>query len=504
MKSGIPIIRLTTILLLPITLVLIVMTILMVWSAIQEVDRGVEAQLESVVEAVSLAGIADSLDWSVRLEELALRNEYDRIWILDHSWLILASNLSSEVGSTVEDRWQQLLEGKEDTLVQEEVPWGQRTILFSARWSIKNNLWTAVLYDNSDTQSLLRWRIVRIIAVNYLIWLVMAGIMLYLVRRNISRPLSRVEQATIRLLEGEEIQEAKLKRLVLESGRTVGGIVGNVTELIRNRQLMEQRLQNAGILYATLFDLLPDMVLVISMDGTILEANRSFCNVLGFSQSTIRGTTVKTLSAHVPADALLAFGRKCREQNCKIENLDFLFRSRDGKEVPANVTVQGVNYHGGPAIYVIATDRRDIQSLYKQLAAFNDTVELMVDERTEQTRQSAAYWTALTRLNGVLLGIFNYEGLTVHWSEKTKERTGFPMSDVPDVSHFVKKLIPEAEHQGLFYNWIMQKGHESFVCTVNTKTNISLQVAWTKIDIRDGQKRALHVIIGIEQGELLA
>jgi len=499
MHSGIPIVRFTTILLLPITLVIVVLTVVSVVSSVRQADEDIERRLETVVEAVALAGVVDSLEWSTRLEELAQRKEYDRIWLIGDNHQINASSRFSEVGSTLEERWQLLLPGQEETIVSEEVPWGQRSVLFSAVWSDRDNIWAAVVFDNADAKSALYGRIARIIITYYLIWMVLAAIVYFLLRRYVANPLGSVENATKRLLEGEEIQEAKFRRLVLDSGVAVEGIVANITELMRNQQTVERRFKDMTALYASLFDLMPDMVLVVSIDGILLEANQSFCNILGFSQPDIRGTNVKTLSAQMPAEALIAFGSRCRDQNCKIENLDFLFRSVDGTDVPAHVTVQGVDYHGGPAFFVIASDRRDVQKLYKQLAAYNDTMELMVEERIEQTKQSAEYWNTLTGQDGVLLAGFDQDGKTVQWNENISLSTGFTIEEVPDVSQFVKHLIPGSKYQESFYNWMMRKDYKSLVCKVNTRTEDVLQIAWSKIDLGPTQQGIVHVLMGHEQ-----
>jgi PAS domain S-box-containing protein len=130
-------------------------------------------------------------------------------------------------------------------------------------------------------------------------------------------------------------------RHVWERGRGVGegedgpltieGFITDVTDRVERERDLERR--NAR--QAALFEQSPDMINVHDGDGVIVEANRRFCEELGYDEDEVVGMHVSDVDVEVdPGDV-----ESMREETDvgDLRRIDATFRRADGSTFPAEV-----------------------------------------------------------------------------------------------------------------------------------------------------------------------
>lgn len=128
--------------------------------------------------------------------------------------------------------------------------------------------------------------------------------------------------------------------------------------------------------FRSIFETLPDAVVVHDDDGNYYRANEEACELLGYSRDALLEKTVDEIEVASDREALEAFWRDCDPG----ESVTFEGRNRcaDGTEFPVRVSLRRVD-HDGPKFVV---NVRDITELRERERELERSLDLL--ERTEQ------------------------------------------------------------------------------------------------------------------------
>jgi PAS domain S-box-containing protein len=169
----------------------------------------------------------------------------------------------------------------------------------------------------------------------------------------------------------------------LPNGEIIGlvGVARDITERVE----AEQALRTSAANLRSFFDLSLDLLFVLDMEGTILRANRTACNRLGYSEEELTGRNV--LMIH-PPDAREEAGRIMQTMLAGSENRCPLpLQNWEGRLIPVETrVVQGI-WDGVPALFGISKDISDLAFSEEKFAkAFEYSASLMAISTVEDGR----------------------------------------------------------------------------------------------------------------------
>lgn len=171
--------------------------------------------------------------------------------------------------------------------------------------------------------------------------------------------------------------------ITLPNGEVIG-LVG-VSRDITKRVEAEQALRASTANLRAFFDLSLDLLFVLDTAGTVVRANRTACERLGYSEEELMGTNVLLLH---PPDVRDEAGRIVQamlagnESRCPLP-----LQTRDGRLIPVETRiVQGV-WDGSPALFGACKDISDLAfSQEKFSKAFEFSSALMAISTVEEGR----------------------------------------------------------------------------------------------------------------------
>jgi PAS domain S-box-containing protein len=128
--------------------------------------------------------------------------------------------------------------------------------------------------------------------------------------------------------------------------------------------------------FRTFFDLCPDFLFVLDMEGNILLANRTVLQLLGYSATELKGKSVLLLhpeDRREEAGATVAAMVSGRGDYCPIPLL-----TRDGREVPVETRVVLGQWNGRPCLFGYSRNMTELKrSEEKFRSAFESNAALM-------------------------------------------------------------------------------------------------------------------------------
>jgi two-component system cell cycle sensor histidine kinase/response regulator CckA len=135
---------------------------------------------------------------------------------------------------------------------------------------------------------------------------------------------------------------------------------------ITERRRSEQALRSSEELWRRVFELFPGPITLSDVDGTIINCNHEFCEVLGYPREEIIGhkTTVfatwldPSQRAHMYSQ--LAQGRV-------VDWLEFKMRRRDGQVRNMQITARPIELAGSTAFLAVGRDITELRTLEQQM-----------------------------------------------------------------------------------------------------------------------------------------
>ena len=172
-------------------------------------------------------------------------------------------------------------------------------------------------------------------------------------------------------------------RHVWERGRGVGesedgplAIEGFITD-ITDRVQRERELERRNTRQAALFEQSPDMINIHDGDGVIVEANRRFCEELGYSEDEVVGTHVW----EVDADADPGDVEAMREETDvgDLRRIEATYERADGSTFPAEAHLTRLDTDGDEEFLVFSRNVSDRVARDRELERLRESYETIFE-----------------------------------------------------------------------------------------------------------------------------
>ncbi|MEM1054122.1 MAG: PAS domain-containing protein [Bacteroidota bacterium] len=253
-------------------------------------------------------------------------------------------------------------------------------------------------------------------------------------------------------------------RTQVEAAERVLGVQASPLRPLAKRLLATRSdLSDASRQVAALLQINPHYVLIATFDGELIEANPAFYAATGLDPAIVRGSRIETLREVFPLDPLLELADRSDREGSSIQGIEYGLVDADGRSLPVLVSLRAVRVRQRKAVLIQATDVAKEKRLERQVAAFSDTLELMVDQRVANLTAGKTRLRNLLDRAGIVLASFDGSGGTVRWNGAAETFSGRMQTDASHFHTAVSALGLADVDRAAFASWFWGDVRTPFV-----------------------------------------
>lgn len=168
----------------------------------------------------------------------------------------------------------------------------------------------------------------------------------------------------------EAIIDYELTRL--ETDGEFDGVLGVFRDVTDERR-REERLERTTARLNALFENSPDMIDIHDRDGTIVDANRSMCEELGYDADELVGMSVWDVDVEMDPEAgKRVWNALDVDETSRVETT---YRRRDGSTFPAQVHIRRIDVQGADRFLVSSRDVSEQKAYERQIERENERLD---------------------------------------------------------------------------------------------------------------------------------
>jgi PAS domain S-box-containing protein len=224
-----------------------------------------------------------------------------------------------------------------------------------------------------------------------------------------------------------KIEVEKLRAQLAEADETLRAIrSGEVDALVVSGEKGEQvfTLKGAEQPYRILIEEMREGAAMLAADDTILYCNSSFASILKTPLEKLIGTGIAHYIA--PADEVVFLERQERERSSRGE---ITLLAGDGTFVSTLLSLNTLQMDDAQFVYLVVTDLTEQKRIRDELRRARDELEIRVEERTEELRESEQLWaTTLTSIGDAVIST-DGEGRITFMNAVAEALTGWALAE---------------------------------------------------------------------------
>ncbi|MFT5144055.1 MAG: PAS domain-containing protein [Thalassolituus oleivorans] len=450
--------RLVRSILVPLTVIQVVVTIYVLVLTEQTAKNLSYDRIEGMVQtfAMSEAPTSEVLgrtaDWI----------EADRIWLVSATGRIISSNRAAETDALVDEIWWQDLPTNQRR-VRRSREWGDRDYVQVAYHDIERGVWAMIIADTQSKVLLAPARTAALVLLSLVIWLLIAGAVITVVRRTLGRSLDISDLVARRALQGDAASTASLARL--RAAASGYGPARLLLQLVERMQERAGRANEAESRFGLAVELLPGLAYLASYDGTLLYAGAVLRQRLGpDSQAGQTLSALSTLAAGIPFDRVHAAAEKSRGRGVTFDNLPVC--EADGEHPALRASIRSVLFRGVPAYLA-------------HLEAVDDA-----GDRADLGGGSCAIEPQLVESAQEIIIAFDAGTRTLVWNGAAESFSGQKKAAVPNLRGAIERLFSSEEAMAAFAGW-MDGSPESEPLELECRAHSgdSFKMRWTATEL---------------------
>ncbi|MEO0557776.1 MAG: PAS domain-containing protein [Bacteroidota bacterium] len=212
-----------------------------------------------------------------------------------------------------------------------------------------------------------------------------------------------------------------------------------------------------------LYQVNPHYVLLCTLDGRIIEANPAFYAVTGLSLEALKAGPVEVLDDIFPIGPLQDMAARSLKEACSIGGIEYGIIGQDDEPRAVTVSLRAFPLDGEDVVIIQATDVSARRTMEQRIHAFNDTLDLMVDQRVAQLTAGQKSIRRVLDGAGLVLASFDAGGATRRWSGGARALTGRTVGHVPHFSSVTSALEMTEAERSAFTAWFWGSETHPFV-----------------------------------------
>ncbi|WP_320172189.1 PAS domain S-box protein [Maridesulfovibrio sp.] len=226
-----------------------------------------------------------------------------------------------------------------------------------------------------------------------------------LVSRSITKPLLSLTEAVRRLSHGEEEVSVSV-----QSGDEIGELAAKFNKMSKALHVSRQKVEASSERLQTLLDALPDCVFIHDADGHILDVNKSFERMFGYSAQEAVNLFIEDLSGvgYSQKDAVdQVYG--CVSEG--FMSFDWVSRRKDGYEFPVHVQLRRFRLPEGMHVMALASDITERKQFEQDLMHARNYIAGIIDS-----------------MPSILISV-DVNGLVTQWNIQAEQAIGIAKSE---------------------------------------------------------------------------
>ncbi|MDT7857537.1 PAS domain-containing protein [Rubrivirga sp. S365] len=295
--------------------------------------------------------------------------------------------------------------------------------------------------------------------------------------------------------------------LVRHGARSLGPLAEALTPLSDRLAAQDREVSGAHAHVAALYQTNPHYVVLCSLGGTIVEANPAFYAATGLPPDVVRGGPFDALRETFPIEPLLEAARRSLREGSAISGVEYAIVDRDDETRPVEVSLRAFSLDGDDVVVIQATDLARQKTLERRVAAFSDTLDLMVDQRVQQLTAGQQALRTVLDAAGIAIASFDGGGATSRWNGGARALTGRSIAEVPHFAAVTSVFGLDAAERTAFAQWFWSPSAEPFVARhavgegAEARTR---QVVWQRVHADVSGRSDLRTLVGVEVPASLA
>ncbi|MEM1116718.1 MAG: PAS domain-containing protein [Bacteroidota bacterium] len=290
--------------------------------------------------------------------------------------------------------------------------------------------------------------------------------------------------------------------LIRHSQATLGSLADAFAPVVDRLKDLGQRIRETDGHVAALYQVNPHYVVLCTFDGEVIEANPAFYAATGLSIEAVRGGKTEALAQSFPVEPLMDLAQRSLREGSAISGIEYAIVDRDDTTRPVEVSLRAFHLDGRDLVLFQATDQAREKTLERRVAAFNDTLDLMVDQRVQQLTAGQQSLRTILDTAGVVVASFDAGGATSRWSGGARALTGKGVHAVPHFSAAVGALGLSPTERTAFTRWFWSGSTDPFVgrhgvIDADGATRVR-QLIWQRVDADLAGRSDLRTLIGVE------
>ncbi len=330
------------------------------------------------------------------------------------------------------------------------------------------------------------------------LWGVLAGVLVAMAWYAGPRAAHRLALLGERIAQGDADGDA----LIRHAGTRLGPFAEAFQPVAARFRALGRQAQDTRQHVAALYQINPHYVLLCSLDGEIVEANPAFYAATGLPIEAVRGGRAEALRQTFPVEPLMDLARRSLREGSAISGIEYALIGRDDETRPVEVALRGFELGGREMVLFQATDQAHQKQLERRVAAFTDTLDLMVDQRVHQLSAGQQALRRVLDAAGVVVASFDAGGATSRWNGAAAALTGQPVASVPHFAAATQVLGLSPTERTAFTQWFWSLSQEPFIGRHGvvgrdgeTRTR---QLIWQRVDADMGGRSDLRTLVGVE------
>jgi PAS domain S-box-containing protein len=211
----------------------------------------------------------------------------------------------------------------------------------------------------------------------------------HLIRQRVTRPLARVEQASLKLAQHSEFPD----HLEIEGPREIMRLAQGFNAMMERIQHAQRDSETSRARLEAIFEAAMDAIITVDHAQNIQVINAAALNMFACTEQQVLGQSISLLIPERFRSAHVGYMERYAQSGISNRNSGrhavVTGRRMTGEEFPAEASISHIEVDGAKLLTVILRDVTERQKTQNAIVALNNSLEAQVEQRTAKLREAS-------------------------------------------------------------------------------------------------------------------